>query len=234
MSGESRALANLELLFCHGVALFSPHRCLLQAQRYVEQILGVVADVCGVRYSNLSLLAGSDGRHVSRALLNDASVAQHLVNEVVALETDERVLVLQCELAVVEISERSVLIYALHLSELARPCAVGRDESVVHKVALEANAHAAGRVVVVARHPVVEAVLALAFALHESCRVVETLVNPVPDAAAEDAVACLDDVPVLLQVAHSLTHCVCILADEVGLACISVAAAAHAAHCRIH
>ena len=53
--------------------------------------------------------------------------------------------------------------------------------------------------------------------------VVYTLVHPVPDTASDDAVRTLDDVPVFLQVAYSLTHSVCIFANEVRLAVESVA-----------
>ena len=52
--------------------------------------------------------------------------------------------------------------------------------------------------------------------------VVNALVYPVPDTATGDAVRTLDNVPVFLQVAYSLTHSVCIFANEVRLAVESV------------
>ena len=64
--------------------------------------------------------------------------------------------------------------------------------------------------------------------------VVDALVNPVPDAAASDTVAALDDVPVFLEVAYSLTHSVSILTDEVRLAIESVAVLQHTLDLRIH
>ena len=47
--------------------------------------------------------------------------------------------------------------------------------------------------------------------------IVDSLVNPVPDAATGNTGTCLDKVPVFLQVTYSLTHCVSILTDEVWL-----------------
>ena len=53
--------------------------------------------------------------------------------------------------------------------------------------------------------------------LADAACIVDSLVNPVPDAATSDTGTCLDEVPVFLQVTYSLTHCVSILTDKVWL-----------------
>ena len=53
--------------------------------------------------------------------------------------------------------------------------------------------------------------------LTDAAGIVDALVNPVPDAATGDTGTCLDEIPVFLQVTHSLTHGVSILTDEVRL-----------------
>ena len=64
--------------------------------------------------------------------------------------------------------------------------------------------------------------------------IVDTLVHPVPDTATHDARALLYNVPVFLKVADSLTHCVCILADEVRLVVQTAALLDDCLHSRIH
>ena len=51
--------------------------------------------------------------------------------------------------------------------------------------------------------------------LADAACIVDSLVNPVPDAATDNTCTSLDEVPVFLQVTHSLTHGVSILTDEV-------------------
>ena len=53
--------------------------------------------------------------------------------------------------------------------------------------------------------------------LADAACIVDSLVNPVPDAATGNTCTSLDEIPVFLQVTHSLTHCVSIFTDEVWL-----------------
>ena len=53
--------------------------------------------------------------------------------------------------------------------------------------------------------------------LADAACIVDSLVNPVPDAATGNTCTCLDEIPVFLQVTHCLTHGMSILTDEVRL-----------------
>ena len=53
--------------------------------------------------------------------------------------------------------------------------------------------------------------------LADAASIIDSLVNPIPDATTGNTSTSLDEVPVFLQVTYSLTHCVSILTDEVRL-----------------
>ena len=70
-------------------------------------------------------------------------------------------------------------------------------------------------------------------ALLDFLRLVDGLVHPVPDAAADGRIAVLDDVPVFREVADGVAHGVGILAEEHRLVHVR-RVAVHPSHARVH
>ena len=198
-----------------GVARVGPGGGCLEAQGEVEHILRTCVDDAMVRHGDLRRLTGWHGGERKRLLLHDVAITQKLIGEIVEVgQVGEGQLVAERKRARcgVPVGESSRSIDGLHLGQFGRPSTVGRDDSVVEEIALEAVTDKLGGIVVVARHPVVETILH-PHTTQEVGGPIDRLVHPVPDATSDDIVVVrvLDDVPVVLEVADGLAHGVGIL-----------------------
>ena len=84
-----------------------------------------------------------------------------------------------------------------------------------------------------ARKIITGAVPALVIACLQLGRFINGLVNPVPDAAAYDTGRIADRLPVKVQIADCIAHCVSVFADEHRLV-KTVGVLIHPLHVRIH
>src|SRR5574344_23267 len=94
-----------------------------------------------------------------------------------------------------------------YLCQFCRPCAVGSNDAVIDEVALVRSWK------IISRHIVIVTISFQCSALDVGWTI-ERLVHPIPDTTADSRFAALDDIPVLLQIADSLSHGMCILAHK--------------------
>ena len=183
-----------------------------EAHGHIEQVLSTLYGG-GVWYGHLLRSGRWDRGKGDCAALYLAALVEHLPYKVHALEIDGLVLVGELDglLGLVDGAELDVLIDALHLGKLAGGLTVGGDDTVVHEVAL---VRCLGIVIAVA-------VLVETVHLEFACLLVlirhYCLVNPVPDTTTHTIGTALHHIPVLLEIAHGMTHSMSILAHEVGL-----------------
>ena len=162
VGGKGRARLQDHLALGNGVALVGPGGGRLETQGEVEHILRTCVEDAMVRHGDLCRLTRWHGRERKRLLLHDVAITQKLIGKVVEVgQVRESQLVAKRKGArrSVPVGESSRSIDCLHLSQFGRPRTVGRDDSVVEEIALEAVADKLGGIVVVARHPVVETIL---------------------------------------------------------------------------
>ncbi len=190
-----------------------------------------------VRDADRSSVARLDGRDSHRCCLHLFAILEHRVLEREDVSNvSECVLILQSEFLVSERHEVHVAIHIFHLSEFRSPLTSRSDDAIAHEVSLETfvaiiefGVIIARGVVVQTRHRISEWLMIL-----DATSVIDALVYPVPDASADDRLAILYDVPVFLQVAHSLSHGVCVFADEVWFVMETFGKALHHLYLRIH
>ena len=114
----------------------------------------------------------------------------------------------------VELIKIHITVYILHLCKLGCPLSTWCYDAVAHKVALETTISLVHLGIIVARGVIVQTCLWVykwLTSLYTTC-VVDALVYPVPYTTAYYACTALYKVPIFLQIAHSLTHSMCILA----------------------
>ena len=212
--GGEHGLGGLQGQLClrNGVARFGPGRSLAEAHLQVEQVFLARFGLRSVGHGEGGGGTGLDGGHAGHAAFHFHTVGEHGVVELEGVQRSEVVGILDGHTLCgrVEVREADKLVNLLHLGQLGRPGAVGGHKAVVHEVALVR----AG--VVVARHVLLVALFGER-AGGDVGRVVDGLVHEVPHATADAVGRLLDDVPILLQVAHGVTHGVGVFTHEEGL-----------------
>ena len=199
LSGSHNAERQL-LVHLH-IASLSPRHIASQAELYVEEILTIrsyFADLERQTHNLLLARALYAAIGYERTLVDSLAVLDQSPRNLIVLQTGEVVLVEDLNGIVVKVSLNAyILIHLLDLKILWLRSEI-RQDNTIH-----------------AEHAIVRP-FAVVTAIAHKARTIRSispnrLIHPVPDSAATEEVRTLDSVPIVLEVAHRVTHGVSIL-----------------------
>ena len=199
-----------------------------------NRVAGLVRLYRGIGNRNGLLPARTDARYVYRPRGNGLAVHENRLLRIETVEPPEELLVANGRELAGRISRHAHgLIDVLDLPVRRLEGAVGEDAAVHHE--LTVRRRVAEVAAVGDDQPVPSSPFPIPSSPFPIPLLIQALVHPVPDAAADDYVGTLEGVLIVLQVAHRVHHVVRVFAEEVRTLRIHVSsAAADAVNRRIH